>query len=443
MMLSRMHTTGRSLSGAALLAWMLATAPGTQAQDANPPAQEPAKAAPAAPAARPALQLKPRDHEELGKAINAYFEARLKSEGVAKALEGVRDTFVKVEKRNKGVKSLLALTGDLAAAMVEADRRTGMARKGVSDGEFKRRDDTYRYAVSVPKNYNPNGAPYPLFLGAPDARQSPREALEIGWADDDLRTKAIVVMVEMPQDSARWTELGSSGAPGGMSTMLSVLNHVRREYSIDVDRIYACGQGAGAAAASKVVASFPHVFAGLYARGGDIDAVPAPNFRNVAVYVISGGANATALDAAIQAGGYLGCKLATEGSVTEAAAWLLERPRSAHPPHVSLTPITASGGKAYWLEAAGFDVAAAPNIEAQVDREANRITITAKGMASGAVYLNDALVDLDRPVELVCNGVTRTERPQRNLEFLLHQAFNSNDASRIYTAKIEFDLPAQ
>jgi hypothetical protein len=122
---------------------------------------------------------------------------------------------------------------------------------------------------------------------------------------------------------------------------------------------------------------------------------------------------------------------------------LLERPRLAHPTHVSLTPIAASGGKAYWLEIAGFDVAAAPTVEAQVDREANRITVTGKGVASGAVYLNDALVDLDRPVELVCNGVARIERPQRNLEFLLSQAYNSNDASRVYTAKIDFDLPVQ
>lgn len=439
----------RSLCGAwsawsaLLLGWIAAAALSApaSAQAPNPPAaEEPAKAA---PPARPAQQLKPRDHEELGKAIHAYFEARTDNESVAKALEGVRDAFAKVEKRSKGVKTLLALTGDLGAAMAEADRRTGMPRKGVSDGEFTQRGDTFRYAVSVPKNYNPNGAPYPLFLGAPDARQSPREALEIGWADDELRAKAILVMVEMPQDSARWTELGSAGSPGGLSTLLSVLRRVRVDYSIDVDRIYACGQGAGAAAASKVVASFPHVFAGLYARGGDVDVVPATNFRNVAVYVISGGANASALDAAIQAGDYLGSKLVTEGGVTEASAWLLERPRLAHPQHVSLTPIASSGGKAYWLEIAGFEVSSSPTIEARVDREANRITITGKGVASGAVYLNDALVDLDRPVEVVCNGVARTERPQRNLEFLLGQAYNSNDASRVYTAKIDFDLPVQ
>jgi hypothetical protein len=417
------------------------------AQAPNPPAaEEPAKAtepAKAAPPARPALQLKPRDHEELGKAIHAYFEARTENEGVAKALEGVRDTFAKVEKRSKGVKTLLALTGDLGAAMAEADRRSGVPRKGVSDGEFTQRGETYRYAVSVPKNYNPNGAPYPLFLGAPDARQSPREALEIAWADDELRTKAILCMVEMPKDTARWTELSSSGTPGGLTVMLSVLRRVRIDFSIDVDRVYACGQGAGAAPASKVVATYPHVFAGLYARGGDIEAVPASNFRNVAVYVISGGANATALDAAIQSGGYLGSKLVTEGGVAEAAAWLLERPRLAHPLHVSLSPIASSGGKAYWLELAGFEVASGPTAEAQVDREANRITITGKGIAQGAIYLNDELVDLDRPVEVVCNGVARTERPQRNLEFLLGQAYNSNDASRVYTAKIEFDLPVQ
>jgi len=440
-----MRTTGRlwELARAfALLALLGAPWANAASQDASPPpAQEPAKAAPVP--ARPAQLLKPRDHEELGKAIGAYFEAKTKNDGMAKAMDGVRETFAKVEKRSKGVKNLLALTGDLGAAIVEADRRSGSTRKGVNDGEFKQRDDTFRYAVSVPKNYNPNGAPYPLFIGAPDARQSPREALEIGWADDDLRTKAIIVMVEMPQDSVRWTELGSPGAPGGLFTLLSVLRRVRMEYSIDVDRTYACGHGAGAAAASKVVASFPHVFAGLYAQGGDIDAVPAINFRNIAVYVHSGGANATALDAAIQAGGYLGSKLVTEGNVTGAAAWLLERPRVTHPAHVSLTPITASGGKAYWLEAEGFAIESAPVIEAQVDREANRITVTGKGVSSGVVYLNDALVDLDRPVELVCNGVTRTERPQRNLEFMLMQAFNSNDATRVYTARIEFDLPVQ
>ena len=97
--------------------------------------------------------------------------------------------------------------------------------------------------------------------------------------------------------------------------------------------------------------------------------------------------------------------------------------------------------RAYWLSAAGFDPEEEPAISAEINRETNAIAITASNVSEVTLYFNDALVDLDREVKVICNGVEQKEKFSRSLATALTQFYNSNDAGRVYTAFQVYDIP--
>jgi hypothetical protein len=110
---------------------------------------------------------------------------------------------------------------------------------------------------------------------------------------------------------------------------------------------------------------------------------------------------------------------------------------------VMLVPGQPAPFRSYWLEMERMELPEGTQVAAEVDRAANTITVQATHARSVRIYFNDALLDLDKPVRLVINGVERTEKIQRNLEETL-QFFSGrkSDPGRIYVAAKAFDVPA-
>jgi hypothetical protein len=59
------------------------------------------------------------------------------------------------------------------------------------------------------------------------------------------------------------------------------------------------------------------------------------------------------------------------------------------------------------------------------------------------VYVNDVLLDLDKPIKVVCNGTESTSTIPRNLERTVGLVLKGrNDPGKVYVNFKQFDLPA-
>jgi len=65
-------------------------------------------------------------------------------------------------------------------------------------------------------------------------------------------------------------------------------------------------------------------------------------------------------------------------------------------------------------------------------------------VTSVTIYFNDLIVDLDKPVKVVCNGAEHLDQIPRNLTTTLNLMFSTrSDPGKLYTAVRQFDLPAK
>jgi hypothetical protein len=115
--------------------------------------------------------------------------------------------------------------------------------------------------------------------------------------------------------------------------------------------------------------------------------------------------------------------------------WLAERPRPAAPrevlrvPHRGIVPLAR---RVHWIEA---DTRQAL-VRARVT-SATEIDITARWASRLTLFLNDQLVDLDRPVTIRVNGLVAFDgRIQRSARVALEEARSLKDERRVYSARV-------
>jgi len=400
------------------------------------------------------MRLKPKDQENLGKEVRAYYDAYNKSDGIAKAKASLAEALAKqnkkLSKKAKEEVDLMASPEDLAAiftASKEYPKRspTGRITEFSPDTFF---GEPVNYSLLAPKSYKASKGAMPLILIIPGESEKPKETqlspkaeLEEEWMMGELRDGAIIAALEMPEDLSLWSGAGGDQL-GGLETVMFALRQIRQDYAIDADRIYLAGHGAGVAAAADIANVFPYIFAGVIGRAGDLGPTSPANFRNLPTLFAGGGSGVTAFADAAGTLGYDNVTVKPEARLEDVWKWVQATKRDSNPSAITFAPTTNIGG-CYWLTADGFDPEAEdkPEILAEIDREKNAIVITSKGVLSVTLMLNDALVDLDKEVLVICNGVDHKDTFQRNLTTALEQFFNSNDPGRIYTTYQLYDLP--
>ena len=406
----------------------------------------------AAAALAPEEQMKATDHEALGKVIAEYVEARNKNQGIDKAQEAISGELQKVQKRLKTTRDPLAMTSDLGKALWASssyDTARGVKKGKVGTSttrapyEEESSKKTIEYAISAPAKYNPKQA-YPLLVCIPERSKKPQEHIADQWTLAALKENAILVAPPMPEDAALWSEGGGAEAPGGIANVLTVLGAVLRTYAIDFDRVYLCGRGEGVAAAVTIASRFPDRFAGVIGRSGDVGETGADNFRNLPTFFSGAGAGATAFQGKIDAAGYANCTVKPDGSEEDIWAWIEKNPRVSNPTDVVLVPGSPFPIRAYWLEVPALDARGVARITGKIDRATNTVTIDAEGVASTTLYFNDLLVDLDKPVKVVCNGSENVAIVPRNLALTLQLMYQSrSDPGKVYVANKTYDVPAK
>ncbi|QDU67555.1 PHB depolymerase family esterase [Engelhardtia mirabilis] len=382
------------------------------------------------------LQLAKSDHKKLAAAVADYYKAFKEEKGTLEARGDLEETVEKLEKKAKA--PILAMVEDLELVMVQAaDGEDRVPGKGKISQEEER---GIEMSVHAPKDYKFDSGPYPLVLTVPDAGQKADDHLRDDWLSTGAATEAVIVAVHMPPDVSDWTNAVNEA--GGLQSVMVAMGSALRTYSVDSNRVYLAGKGAGVAVVAEVASLFPDRFAAVVGRAGDVGATPAENFSTIATLWISGSSGADSFAEAIGKLGYENCTV--EGSTDAAGAWiwLSGQRRSANPTKVSFTPRTDFSTGCFWINAEGVDTdVEGTSVIAEADRESNTITLQVVGMTRVTVYLNDRLVDLDRPVRVVLNGVEHETQLERKLNLLLDRVYRSGDPGRIYTASRAYDVP--
>jgi len=391
------------------------------------------------------LKLKESDHKALGKLVRTYFTAKLEEKGIFEAGQKVIDQIESVEKRLKGEK-LLASVADweqvFRLATEEGLKETLKKRGEVSPQKI----NELSFAYCVPKK--PAKGALPLVLIACNEGETPAAHLDAHWNDPALREGAILMAVDLGKDPQSWgifaTTPGSS-FPGSTTQLMTALALIQDQFPVDYNRRFIAGSGKGYAATEITAACFPYVFAGVIGIGdvSAADLANLENFRTLPTLFLKGGEGAKAIEAKLAELGYSNATLQPEGGVAQAWEWLSKNSRNAYPAHITYVPKIDRAGSAPWLSLGGFQVAEQPRIDARSDKATNTITIDAQKVATLVVYLNDELVDLDKPVKFVINGAAHERKIERNPMDMIQNQFNGGDWGRIFTASVTPDVPPQ
>lgn len=391
--------------------------------------------------------LKASDHKALGKDLADYVDAWRKNKGLDTARAAVASQLEKLRKRLKD-RDPLALTADLGQAMWESldyPAARGVRKGRVSEVPFESKENQLKltYAIWAPSKYDFKKA-YPVIFCIPEKGEKPTDHLTEKWIAQAIRENAVLAAVPMPEDVSQWSEVGSSGKWGGAANLFTVFREVTRTYGTDFDRVYLAGRGDGVAAAAAIASRNPDRFAGVIGRTGDPGEIPTENFRNLPTFFAGAGGGATAFAEKCTKAGYDNCILKPEGTEDDVWAWIQDHPRISNPSEVVLLPGTPLTYKAYWLQVPPWDGQGTASVKATIDRASNTITVDGEGFTGVVLYFNDVLVDLDKPVKVVCNGSEHLDLIPRSLGTMLDLYVSSrSDPGKLYTATRPYDLPAK
>lgn len=401
-------------------------------------------------AAAPPLDmvLKEKEREDVGELLQEYYKAYKEKEGLADAKADLADEIAKIEgklnKKSDKKIELLSLTDDVRSIFAmakEVDKRPKTGKVvDVSADTFLGKP--VEYAVHAPKAYKPSKGSVPLILIIPEEGVEPARCLDDQWLLSEIRNGAVIAAVKMPEDPSLWGT-SSRDPAGGLETVMFALRDLTQTYAIDSDRVYLAGHGQGVAAAMDIAAIFPYVFAGVIGRSGDMGETTPTNFGNLPCYFTGGGSNVSTFESKAREAGLESVTINAEGRAEDVWKWIEETTRNASPETISFAPTTLMGTSAYWLTVTGYDLETEvkPEITVKVDKATNTIDVQATGILSVTLYFNDAIVDLDREVTVVCNGESYTDTFERSLSVALDQFYRSNDPSRVYTAGKVYDIP--
>lgn len=391
------------------------------------------------------LVLKEKDHEKIGDSLVEYYDAIKEKKGITEARNEVRDVLdkfsAKLSKKAKKDVDVLSLTEDMTAAFMKAASVPSRATVGkITDFSVDTPLGKMDFTLHAPKKYKASKGSVPLIITIPEEGKDLSDHLNENWMLGDVRDGAVIAALKMPRNVDLWAK-SSRDPMGGLEVIMFSLGNILKEYAIDPNRIYISGRGDGVEAAAHVASIFPYTFAGLIGRSGDLSGTGPKNFGNVHCYFAGGGGNVTDFQDKAKDLGYETVTVEPAGDLKAIWTWIEAHPRIANPSKIDFELKSPMAARAYWLSAAGFDPEEEPAISAEINRETNAIAITASNVSEVTLYFNDALVDLDREVKVICNGVEQKEKFSRSLATALTQFYNSNDAGRVYTAFQVYDIP--
>ncbi|MEE8104373.1 MAG: hypothetical protein V3T86_02445 [Planctomycetota bacterium] len=337
---------------------------------------------------------------------------------------------------------------------------------------------TVKYFLYLPKTYAPGKRQVPLILSLPNNRRYPDGAAYIKemWLRSPSIAKNYAIVVPTPfKKGEAWNKRKSYGRA------MIALRHAAGNFeqrkktggpALDQRRVFIDGDNT----AAVIAARFPEVFAGAilhgatgFGRGTSFGSVRAVNLSKhggltgLPTYCITNEKKKShALFAAKLLAGTKGSVQQTAkdpkkplGDVEKLAEWMDKVERQDQPRKLEYTIHDPSFQRLHWIYINSYDgtfdgsSSSRPmaGFTAEADRATNVIEIDNRGLERFELFLNDALVDLNKEITInVLDGEEEMEffkgKVTRSVSVLLDELVASNQPWRTYTARFVVDVAA-
>ncbi|MBI4564729.1 MAG: hypothetical protein HY716_08585 [Planctomycetes bacterium] len=348
--------------------------------------------------------------------------------------------------------------------------------KTLHDGE------AFGYAFHVPRSYDPAKS-WPLLVTLHGTNRGGHDKAGSGWIRMWLRNAAVRErFIVLAPTTVRHTWSSRQGH----SHVLTAIDELTRELNVDPNRIVLDGMSMGAGGTFDLAEYVPDRFAAIAPRCGAPDVrrkkdgtlIPmlCENFSNLPIHWVVGAKDqlipidiVRAAKDAIAALKYDldyrehadGGHDWTLGNDAEIAAWFEERRRRTYPDEVVWKTYEKAFPGAYWVEATKrtnaqpilvthLDMSGResetraefrPPVLIRARRAGNAINVTCEEVKQLRVWLDDAMVDLDKPVVITVNGKkVHGSKVKRSIDTLINEARRRRDRAMTFSAYVDVRL---
>jgi len=355
---------------------------------------------PESPADGSTPRFSDRDIKKLRERFAEYFRARKNREyqALTVSYEALKKTLDKVAERS-GVTTLLEYPQVMrrvvgapfepVASLWRGEYEIHTGSKKLRSGEF-----LYTYALRVPNTYRA-GKPIPLVVSLPDPRRSEEGQLERERARHGFREDALV-LVPLSKKNAltSWTSM-----EGRMIACFAMLD-LQPSYDIDRTQVMLSGAPEVTGDVEELVASYPGNFSAVHFAEDSTN-----HLRGT--LALSSSATGKGEDGLKGNARYVRVYRSSNPKVPANGPAMPAEEKVIAPSVVELETSSLEIANAYWVHLTHFRASEEnpAKIRAELDKAANQITITAlSNVKTLTFYVNDALLDLDRPIVVRRSG---------------------------------------
>ena len=340
--------------------------------------------------------------------------------------------------------------------------------------------EEFTYALHLPEKYDPSKS-WPMIVTLHGTNSAGDARAGAGWIQAwrscrEARENWILL--------APTTTRHTWSCRPGHSRVLTAVRLVMEEVNVDPDRVCLDGMSMGAGGTFDLAQYYPDRWAALGPRCNAPDVrqkrdktyIPmlCENFRNVPIYWVVGALDDRIPIAIVRAARDAIVALKYDLVYREHAQgghdwglekdqvvldWYGQRKRATYPTEVVWKTYEMEFPRAYWIEALDRTPGAQQLVYGRLDmmgqeserrtevrppvlirakRSGNAIDITSEEAKKLRVWLDDAMVDLDKPVTITVNGKKQFEgKVARKVETLIDEARRRRDRSMTFSACVD------